>query len=95
MMGMHVSASITAITGEVILLIAALRWNNIDLSRAALLTLAVVIFRALLGMWTVTLLLKPIVVMGHLLGGMLMFGLLVWMAGAPRTCRSRWCRRRS
>jgi cytochrome c oxidase assembly protein subunit 15 len=40
----------------------------------------VVIFQALLGMWTVTLLLKPIVVMGHLLGGMLMFGLLVWMA---------------
>ena len=80
MMGMHVLASILAITGEVILLIAALRWNNIDLSRAALLTLAVVIFQALLGMWTVTLLLKPIVVMGHLLGGMLMFGLLVWMA---------------
>ena len=80
MMGHHVPASIIAVLGEVILLIAALRWNNIDLSRAALLTLAVVIFQALLGMWTVTLLLKPIVVMGHLLGGMLMFGLLVWMA---------------
>ncbi|WP_260476949.1 COX15/CtaA family protein [Stenotrophomonas sp. 278] len=80
MMGHHVPASIIAVLGEVVLLIAALRWNNIDLSRAALLTLAVVIFQALLGMWTVTLLLKPIVVMGHLLGGMLMFGLLVWMA---------------
>jgi heme a synthase len=80
MMGHHTPASIIAILGEAILLIAALRWNNLDLSRAALLTLAVVIFQALLGMWTVTLLLKPIVVMGHLLGGMLMFGLLVWMA---------------
>ncbi len=50
------------------------------MARAALLTLAVVIFQALLGMWTVTLLLKPIVVMGHLLGGMLMFALLAWMA---------------
>jgi len=80
MMGMHVPASILAIIGEAILLVAALRWNNIDLARAALLTLAVVIFQALLGMWTVTWLLKPIVVMGHLLGGMLMFGLLVWMA---------------
>ncbi|NEL80628.1 MAG: heme A synthase, partial [Xanthomonas perforans] len=69
-----------AIAGEAILLLAALRWSNIDLARAAVLTLAVVIFQALLGMWTVTLLLKPIVVMGHLLGGMLMFSLLVWMA---------------
>jgi len=80
MMGWHGTASTLALIGEAILLIAALRWSNIDLARAALLTLAVVIFQALLGMWTVTLLLKPIVVMGHLLGGMLMFGLLVWMA---------------
>ncbi|MCH3793554.1 COX15/CtaA family protein, partial [Campylobacter jejuni] len=76
----HGTASALALIGEAILLIAALRWSNIDLARAALLTLAVVIFQALLGMWTVTLLLKPIVVMGHLLGGMLMFALLVWMA---------------
>ncbi|MBN5160218.1 MULTISPECIES: COX15/CtaA family protein [unclassified Stenotrophomonas] len=80
MMGWHGTASVLALIGEAVLLIAALRWSNIDLARAALLTLAVVIFQALLGMWTVTLLLKPIVVMGHLLGGMLMFGLLVWMA---------------
>lgn len=80
MRGEHVASSVLAIGGEAILLLAALRWSNIDLSRAAVLTLAVVIFQALLGMWTVTWLLKPIVVMGHLLGGMLMFGLLVWMA---------------
>ncbi len=80
MRGEHVASSVLAIGGEAILLLAALRWSNIDLSRAAVLTLSVVIFQALLGMWTVTWLLKPIVVMGHLLGGMLMFGLLVWMA---------------
>ncbi len=31
-------------------------------------------------MWTVTWLLKPLVVMGHLLGGMTTFALLTWMA---------------
>ena len=47
---------------------------------AGTLTLAVIIFQALLGMWTVTWLLKPIVVMAHLLGGLLTFSLLTWMA---------------
>ncbi|MDN5782855.1 MAG: COX15/CtaA family protein, partial [Luteimonas sp.] len=39
-----------------------------------------IIFQALLGMWTVTWLLKPLVVMGHLLGGLTTFALLAWMA---------------
>ncbi len=38
--------------------------------------LLLVVFQALLGMWTVTLLLKPVIVMGHLLGGFLTFSLL-------------------
>jgi cytochrome c oxidase assembly protein subunit 15 len=80
MQGQHVLASVLAVAGEAILLYSALRWSNIDLARAATLTLAVIIFQALLGMWTVTLLLKPIVVMGHLLGGLTTFSLLVWMA---------------
>src|SRR3546814_979586 len=80
MRGMHVAASALAIAGEAILLSAALRWSNVDLSRTAALTLAVIIFQALLGMWTVTWLLKPIVVMGHLLGGLTTFALLLWMA---------------
>src|SRR4249919_548617 len=67
MHGQHVAASAFAIAGEVMLLFAALRWSNVDLARTATLTLGVIIFQALLGMWTVTLLLKPIVVMGHLL----------------------------
>ncbi|MEG3193606.1 COX15/CtaA family protein, partial [Lysobacter sp. D1-1-M9] len=41
---------------------------------------AVIIFQALLGMWTVTWLLKPIVVMAHLMGGLLTLSLLLWMA---------------
>jgi heme a synthase len=80
MQGQHVAASALAIAGEAMLLIAALRWSNTDLARAATLTLAVIIFQALLGMWTVTWLLKPIVVMGHLLGGLLTLSLLAWMA---------------
>lgn len=80
MHGEHVAASALALAGEAILLAAAWRWSNSDLSRVAVLTLAMIIFQALLGMWTVTWLLKPIVVMGHLLGGMTTLGLLAWMA---------------
>ncbi|MCA1798199.1 MAG: COX15/CtaA family protein [Xanthomonadaceae bacterium] len=39
---------------------------------------ALVVFQALLGMWTVTLLLKPAIVMAHLLGGMTILALL-WL----------------
>lgn len=42
--------------------------------------LALVIFQAALGMWTVTLLLKPVIVMAHLLGGFATFSLLVLLA---------------
>ena len=80
MRGEHVAASVLAVVGEVILLFAALRWSNTDLSRVGASTLAVIIFQALLGMWTVTWLLKPVVVMGHLLGGLTTFALLTWMA---------------
>ena len=52
--------------------------------------LVLVIFQAALGMWTVTLLLKPVIVMAHLLGGFATLSLLVLLAlrtagGAPRT----------
>ncbi len=80
MQGQHVAASVLAVAGELILFAAAWRWSNDDLARVSALTLAVIIFQALLGMWTVTWLLKPIVVMGHLLGGMTTLGLLAWMA---------------
>ena len=41
---------------------------------------ALVIFQGLLGMWTVTLLLKPLVVVLHLLGGLATFSLCAWLA---------------
>ncbi|MGB6976185.1 MAG: COX15/CtaA family protein [Gammaproteobacteria bacterium] len=44
-----------------------------------LLLVAIVVFQAALGMWTVTLELLPLVVMGHLLGGMTIAALLWWL----------------
>ncbi len=80
MRGQHVAASVLAIAGELALLAGVLRWSDTDLARTSTLTLAVIIFQALLGMWTVTWLLKPVVVMGHLLGGLTTFSLLTWIA---------------
>jgi heme a synthase len=40
----------------------------------------IVILQALLGMWTVTLLLKPLIVVLHLLGGLTTLALLAWLA---------------
>ena len=37
-------------------------------------------FQAMLGMWTVTMLLKPAIVSGHLLGGMSTLAVLSWLA---------------
>ncbi len=45
----------------------------------ATILLAVVILQGFFGKWTVTLLLKPAIVTGHLLGGMLTLGMLVWL----------------
>ncbi len=42
-------------------------------------TLGVVILQGLFGKWTVTLLLKPAIVTGHLVGGLLTFSLLFWL----------------
>jgi cytochrome c oxidase assembly protein subunit 15 len=42
--------------------------------------LALIFFQAALGMWTVTLKLLPVVVMGHLMGGLATFCLMLWLA---------------
>jgi cytochrome c oxidase assembly protein subunit 15 len=42
-----------------------------------------VVFQALLGMWTVTLLLKPLIVVAHLIGGMSVLALLWWLSLEP------------
>ncbi|HKH20477.1 MAG TPA: COX15/CtaA family protein [Gammaproteobacteria bacterium] len=53
--------------------------------------LFLVIFQALLGMWTVTLQLKPVIVMGHLVGGFATLSLLWWLflSGSTWANRSR------
>jgi cytochrome c oxidase assembly protein subunit 15 len=61
-------------------LLAAWRLNRGVAWKIAVALLSVVIFQAMLGMWTVTWLLKPIVVMGHLLGGLTTFALMSYVA---------------
>jgi cytochrome c oxidase assembly protein subunit 15 len=79
--GQHYTAAIVLVlAGELALLVAAKRWSDDEAARMAAITLMVVIFQAILGMWTVTWLLKPLVVMAHLLGGMATFSLLTWLA---------------
>jgi len=46
--------------------------------------LILIMFQALLGMWTVTLKLKPIIVMAHLLGGLTSFSLILWLVFSSR-----------
>ena len=86
--GNHPLSALIAAAGEALLLVAAIVWSNAqprtggsgDSARLGALTLATVIFQALLGQWTVTWLVMPVVVMGHLLGGLATFALLVAMA---------------
>ncbi len=70
--------------GFVCLLLAGLAWFNRrdpeQPARMPFVLLGVVIFQGLLGMWTVTLLLKPVIVMAHLLGGLTTLGLLFWLS---------------
>ncbi|TLY46955.1 MAG: heme A synthase [Gammaproteobacteria bacterium] len=58
--------------------LATLRFGG--LAKVLLAASAFILFQALLGMWTVTWKLKPIVVMGHLVGGITTFALLAYTA---------------
>ncbi len=80
MRGEHQWSSWLALLAIMLPLMAAIALRRPGAWRISVLALAVIIFQAMLGMWTVTLLLKPIVVMGHLLGGMLTFALLAYAA---------------
>ena len=70
--------------GLSILAIAVMAWAwRKHLTQPVLLPTALVVlvgFQAALGMWTVTLLLKPVIVTLHLLGGMATFALMTWLA---------------
>lgn len=76
----HVVSMALVLMGEAILLLQAIRWSNADGTRLATIALMVIVFQAILGMWTVIWLVKPIIVMAHLLGGLLTLSLLVWLA---------------
>ena len=69
--------------GLSILIATLLAWRNRDDPaqpvKMPIALLGVVIFQGLLGMWTVTLLLKPLIVMGHLLGGLTTLGMAFWL----------------
>jgi len=69
--------------GLLIAAVAGLAWRfRRQLHQSPLLPtalLGVVGLQALLGMWTVTLLLKPVIVSAHLIGGMTTLALLLWL----------------
>ena len=66
--------------GVLILMITLLAWRTRKYPWLASAMLALVIFQATLGAWTVTMLLKPAIVTAHLLGGMAILALLAWLA---------------
>ena len=80
MHGEHVVSSVLSALAIGLPLLVAWRLERPGAWRVGVMVLGVIIFQAMLGMWTVTLLLKPIVVMGHLLGGIATFGLLAYAA---------------
>jgi cytochrome c oxidase assembly protein subunit 15 len=79
------------LAGSLMLLVFAIGWKawrdphtKRQVKYLALTLVVLIIFQALLGMWTVTLKLKPIIVMAHLLGGLTSFSLLVWLMFSSR-----------
>ena len=66
--------------GILILLLCVMAWRNRRARGLATALVLVVVFQGALGMWTVTLLLKPAIVTGHLVGGLATLSLLLWLA---------------
>lgn len=79
------------LAGTLMLFIFAIGWkawrdphSNRSFKFLAIALVILIIFQALLGMWTVTLKLKPIIVMAHLLGGLTSFSLILWLMFSSR-----------
>lgn len=79
-------AAILSVAAIGLPLLGAAVWRGNWRARATAGLLGLVIFQALLGKWTVTLLVKPIIVTGHLLGGLATVALLWWVT----LRQSRW-----
>ncbi len=71
-------ASALSLASLVLPLAAMARWRDNWRARYTAGLLALIIFQAMLGMWTVTLLVKPIIVTAHLFGGLATLALL-WL----------------
>jgi len=75
---------LAATLGFIILVIAGIAWRRRAdpevRATVAVALVGVVIFQGLLGKWTVTLLLKPAIVTGHLIGGLTTLSLLMLLA---------------
>jgi len=68
------------ILGMLVLLLTLFAWRQGHREKTTCsILLGLVAVQALLGMWTVTELLKPLIVAAHLLGGILILGLLYWL----------------
>ncbi len=69
--------------GLLVIAIAVVAWRKREeLRQSPALPIAlvgVVVLQGIFGMWTVTLLLKPAIVTGHLIGGLLTLSLLLWL----------------
>ena len=79
------------LAGTLMLLIFAIAWktwrdpqSRRQFKYLATVLVLLIIFQALLGMWTVTLKLKPFIVMAHLLGGLTSFSLILWLMFSSR-----------
>ncbi|MEM7207607.1 MAG: COX15/CtaA family protein [Pseudomonadota bacterium] len=73
---------LASVLGLVIIAIAACAWRARASGFRSTLPywlVAIVIFQGMLGMWTVTLLVKPVIVLMHLFGGLTTLSLLLWL----------------
>jgi cytochrome c oxidase assembly protein subunit 15 len=74
---------LAGILGLIVLALFVLAWKNkqkIQISPwLTTVLLCLITFQAMLGMWTVTMLLKPAIVSAHLLGGMSTLAILTWI----------------
>jgi len=78
--------------GFIVILIALFAWLNRHRPGQPVvlpfILLVLVIFQGMLGMWTVTLLVKPVIVMSHLLGGLSTLAVCFWLLLETRRYRA-------
>jgi cytochrome c oxidase assembly protein subunit 15 len=69
---------LAGVLGMLIFVLTLAAWRTRQSPWLATALAALVVFQATLGKWTVTMLLKPAIVVAHLAGGMAILGLLTW-----------------